>query len=176
MSMKRYKHSLSHYRLLTCDMGELIPVGCVEVLAGDTFQHRTSALIRFSPQIAPVMHPISVRVHHWFVPNRLLWTGWEDFITGGPDGTGTTEPYPTIPGLAVTEGSLADYFGIPTQVGLSEVCALPFRAYNMIWNEYYRDQDLQTEVADLDDFTLKRVCWEKDYFASARPWPPRSPR
>jgi len=91
--MKRNKHSLSHYKLATAKMGGLYPVGHMEVLAGDTFQHSTSALIRTSPLLAPVMHPVQVRFHHWFVPMRLIWeqldtfnageaTSWEDFITG----------------------------------------------------------------------------------------------
>ena len=80
--MKRHKHSLSNYRIFSCDMGELVPIGVTEVLPGDTFQHRTSALIRLIPLISPVMHPVSLRIHSWFVPNRIIWDGWEDFITG----------------------------------------------------------------------------------------------
>ena len=66
--MKRAKFSLSHYKLLSCDQGELIPCGLVEVLPGDTVQHSASALVRVSPLLAPVMHPVDVRIHHWFVP------------------------------------------------------------------------------------------------------------
>ena len=84
--MKRSKFSLSHYKLLTCKMGQLIPCGLVEVLPGDSVQQATSALIRCSPMLAPVMHPVHVRIHHWFVPHRLVWEDWEDFITGGPEG------------------------------------------------------------------------------------------
>ena len=83
---KRHKHSLSHYKLLSCDMGELVPIGLTEVLPGDTFQHSTSLLMRVSPLLAPVMHPVQVRIHHWYVPHRLVWDDWEKFITGGPDG------------------------------------------------------------------------------------------
>lgn len=86
--MKRYKHSLSHYKLTTMDMGKLVPVGCYEVLPGDSVQQATSALIRVNPLVAPVMHPVQVRIHHWFVPNRLIWEDWESFITGGTDGEG----------------------------------------------------------------------------------------
>src|SRR5262245_38051714 len=98
--MRRSKHSLSHFRNFTCNMGEMIPMGLVEVLPGDTFQHATSLLLRTTPLVAPVMHPVHVRVHHFFVPHRLIWTdaggantGWEAFITGGPSGTST----PTFP-------------------------------------------------------------------------------
>ena len=80
--MKRHKHSLTNYKLLTTDGADLVPVGCYEILPGDTFQMQTSALIRVQPLAKPVMHPVHVRIHHFFVPNRLVWTGWEDFITG----------------------------------------------------------------------------------------------
>ena len=68
-------------------MGKLVPIACMETLPGDTFQHSTSLLVRMSPLVAPVMHPVSVRIHHWFVPSRLLFDDWEDLITGGKDGT-----------------------------------------------------------------------------------------
>ena len=68
--MKRSKFSLSHYNLLSCNMGELVPVGLVEVLPGDTMQHAASVLARVSPLLAPVMHPVDIRIHHWFVPHR----------------------------------------------------------------------------------------------------------
>lgn len=184
---QRFKHSLSHYRLATFDMGELVPVGLLEVLPGDSFQHQSSCLVRVSPLLAPVMHPISVRLHHFFVPNRLVWDGWEDFITGGSDGEGgSSGAYPTITvntGTGWAEGSLADYLGIPTGVDDLPVSALPFRAYARIWNEFYRDQDLQTELtvstasgADTTtNTTLQRCAWEKDTFTTARPWPQKGP-
>lgn len=175
--MKRTKHSLSNYKLLTCDMGKIIPVGLTEVLPGDSIQHHTSALIRVSPLVAPVMHPVIVRFHHWFVPNRLTWEGWEDFITGGPDGLGgSAGAYPTMsaPVGGFGAGTIADYFGIPPTVPGVTVCALPFRAYNLIYNEFYRDQDLVVERAE-SDLTVAPVAWEKDYFTSARPWPQKGP-
>ena len=90
MRFKRSKHSLSHYNLLSCDMGKLVPIGMVEVLPGDSFRHATSALIRVAPLVRPVMHPVQVKIHHWFVPFRILWSDWEDFITGGEDGTNSS--------------------------------------------------------------------------------------
>lgn len=177
---KRSKFSLSHYRLFSCDMGELVPCGLVEVLPGDTFQHATSILTRCSPLLAPVMHPVEVKVHHWFVPHRLVWEDFENFITGGPDGNDASV-FPTItlasPGNADT-GELADYLGIPAGIDGLEVSALPFRAYAKIYNEYYRDQDLITELT-IDETSgpdtttntaLQNVAWEKDYFTTARPW------
>lgn len=139
--MKRAKFSLSNTKLLSCDMGELVPIGLTEVLPGDTFQHSTSAMLRCSPLLAPVMHPVHVQVHHWFVPNRLVWEDWEDFITGGPDGLDASE-FPTIAMPASTGaavGSLADYLGVPPGIADLEVSALPFRGYALIWNEFYRD-------------------------------------
>lgn len=182
--MKRSKFSLSNYKLLSCDMGELVPCGLLEVLPGDTIQHNTSALIRLSPMLAPVMHPVHVRVHHWFVPHRLVWEDWEDFITGGPDGDDASV-FPTIDmgGSGAAVGSLADYLGVPTGVADLVVSALPFRGYNLIFNEWYRDQDLVTELtidktsgADTTtDTDLQLVAWEKDYFTSARPWEQKGP-
>lgn len=181
--MKRSKHSLSNYKLLTCDMGELVPIGINEVLPGDSIQQATSALVRCSPLLAPVMHPVSVRIHHWFVPFRLIWSEWEDFITAGPAGTSL----PSFPTTALpnptTVGSLADYLGIPNALNAPVVSALPFRAYQLIFNENYRDQDLVTEAVistasgndTTTDKTLKNVSWEKDYFTSSRPWEQKGP-
>lgn len=183
--MKRGKFSLSHYKLLTCDMGELVPIGLTEVLPGDSIQQSTSALIRCSPMLAPVMHPVHVRIHHWFVPHRLVWDDFESFITGGEDGEDdsvfpTTAFGANLPAV----GSLPDYFGMPTLVpGGYTTSALPFRGYQLIYNEWYRDQDLQTPIviskaSGLDTTTgrsLRNVAWEKDYFTSARPWETKGP-
>lgn len=181
--MKRSKHSLSHYKLLTCDMGKLVPIGLQEVLPGDTFQHSTSMLVRMSPLMAPVMHPVSVRVHHWFVPNRLLWEKaggvgtWEDFITGGKDGLGNGSVYPTNAApVTVESGDLFDYMGIPVgkTFPIGALNTMPIAAYNFIYNEFYRDEDLINEVSETDK-AVKNVSWEKDYFTSARPWSQKGP-
>lgn len=174
--IRRSKHNLSHYHLLTADMGQLIPIGMMEALPGDTVQHHANVLVRVSPLAAPVMHPVSVRIHHFFVPNRITWTGaggdnWEDFITGGDDGMNAASP-PTIPSVD-TPGTLLDYLGIPLVAGVP-VSLLPIRAFNKIFNEYYRDQDLVPE-RDQDDITIPRIAWEKDYFSSARPWTQKGP-
>lgn len=177
--MKRTKHSLSHYKLLSCNMGSLVPISCIPVLPGDTFQHATSLLLRCSPLVTPVMHPVHVKIHHWFVPNRIIWDDWENFITGGPAGT-STPTFPTITAPVTTGwdvGSLADYLGIPPGVASPfNVNALPFRAYAKIFNEWYRDEDLVTPVglstASGSDSTtntsLLNKAWEKDYFTTCR--------
>jgi hypothetical protein len=170
--MKRSKHNLSNYKLATMDMGKLVPVQLQEVLPGDTFQLSSSALVRVSPMVAPVMHPCTVRLHHWFVPTRVLWDQWEDFITGGPDNN-NADVIPTIyDSTTVQENDLGDYFGVPVGAGgtiAKAINSLPFRAYNLIYNEFYRDQDLQSEV-DLNSTTVQNVSWRKDYFTTARPF------
>lgn len=176
---KRSLFSLSHSKLLTGEMGHIIPITWYEVLPGDTIQQATSALVRISPLVAPVMHPVYVRIHHWFVPNRLIWEDWEQFITGGDDGNDNTT-YPYVSLASVAEGTLHNYLGIPpdTFTPNLEVSALPFRAYNLIFNEFYRDQDLVTAAAistasgadATTDLVLSKCAWPKDYFTTARPW------
>lgn len=182
---KRSKFSLSHYRLFSGRMGYMMPIGITECLPGDTFQQATSVFLRCSPLVTPVMHPVHVTVHHWFIPTRLLWDDWEDFITGGPDGMNAsimpTIKAPAEGGFAV--GSLADYMAVPSGIPNLEVCALPFRAYALLYNECYRDQDLEQELplsleSGLDsttNTTLQRCDWARDYFTTARPWPQKGP-
>lgn len=179
--MKSNLHFLSHNNLLSCNQGELVPIGLMEVLPGDSIQHATSAFLRVQPLLAPIMHKVDVKIHHWFVPMRLIWEDWEDFITGGPDGTDAsvlpTKAAPASTGYAIS--SLADYLGVPPEFPDIQVSALPFRAYALIYNNFYRDQDLQTELTiDLTsgadtttNVTLQHACWEKDYFTSARTEP-----
>jgi hypothetical protein len=182
--MKRNKFSLSHYKLLSARMGYLVPLTWYETLPGDTIQHSTAMLIRMAPLVAPLLHPVKVRIHHWFVPNRLIWDDFEDFITGGEDGTETpTHPYITFEDdESDHEGYLFDHLGVPPvdyDTYNINVSALPFRAYGLIYNEFYRDQQLGSE-RDLDtasgaDTTteaggLSMVSWEKDYFTTCRPY------
>ena len=175
--MKRFKTNLSNYRLATMEMGKLVPVQVQEVLPGDSMRLSTSALVRITPQLSPVMHPVTVRIHHWFVPNRIVWDGWEDFITGGEDGTGAATPYPTnTVNFNFPTGSLGDYMGLPTGVTYppGHIALMPFRAFNLIFNEWYRDEDLTTERVE-DDTTTPNIAWEKDYFTRARPWAQKGP-
>lgn len=163
--LARHKHSLSHYRLATFDMGYLVPVGLVEVLPGDKFMHSSRALLRVQPLLKPLMHPVDVRIHHWFVPNRLVWDEWDAFIT-------RRDPDLTIPTINYSSGvddyDLLDHMGVPDDD--QTISALPVRVYNAIYNHAYRDQNLIDEF-DLDDLTLKRIAWAKDYFTTARAEP-----
>lgn len=187
MFSKRNVFDLSHERKLSCDMGSLIPILCEEVMPGDTFKLSTDILVRLAPMLAPMMAQVNVYTHYFFVPNRLIWDGWEDFITGGPNGDNADVPPFTV--LRTTDpdggpaiGTLADYFGVPLNKDI-KVSVLPFRAYGLIWNEWFRDQNLQTPVTiqktsgedtweGTNRYLLNRT-WEKDYFTSALPWPQR---
>lgn len=164
--MKRYTHNLSHHRLATSDMGYLVPVACLEVLMGDSFRHASALMMRVAPLAKPVMHPVDVKIHHWFVPNRIIWDGWDDFITGQDEVTAL--PTVDVNTVGTYSQSLVDHFGIPNTGSSLSLNALPFRAYNKIYNEFYRDQDLVTEVSE-DQLDTLKGAWEKDYFTSARP-------
>lgn len=213
---RRNVFNLSYENKLTANAGELVPIMCKPVVPGDKFRVNTEMLVRLAPLVAPMMHRVDVFTHYFFVPNRLLWNQWEDFITKGVDGT----EVPAFPKIALrgdwvnptsgaallSDGSLWDYLGLPTIGGFNgvafpdkdpnsvmppvgyEVSALPFRAYQLIYNEYYRDQNLTqpidftldgglvanvTEIMSL--LTLRRRAWEKDYFTSALPWVQRGP-
>lgn len=181
--MKRKKFVLSNTKLASMNPGFLVPIGLQEVLPGDSFRHSTNALIRLSPLVNPVMHPVHAKIVHWYVPNRILWDEWQDFITGGSDGNDSSVLPVISSGDGFAVGSLADYLGLPTGVAGLEVNALPFRAYAKIFNEFYRDQDLVDPVglstdsgSDTETNTdLLRPAWEKDYFTTARPWTQKGP-
>lgn len=183
---KRAKFNLSNFHNCTFKMGYLYPVNLTEVLPGDSVQLSTSVFLRLAPMVVPVMHPVYMHLSNFFVPSRILWDGFEDFITGGTDGTDTSVlPKVTLNVTNSPVGSLADAFGIPVQMlkdaKTFSVNSLPFIAYYMIWNEYFRDQDLN-ETIDLSTITgtpsslnLLRPSWAKDYFTTARPWPQKGP-
>lgn len=177
--MKRSKFSLSNYRLTSLSMGQLYPVACEEVLPGDSFRHQVSALVRAAPLNAPVMHPVHLSVHSWFVPNRLVWDSWEKFITGSD----TNLVVPTVAFNMTSVSSsikkLVQAMGVGAETATVTLNALPFRAYNLIYNEFYRDPDLTTPLTvntgagpDTDtNYQLRAPSWEKDYFTTARPFP-----
>jgi hypothetical protein len=148
-------------------------------IPGDIWRIANEIVLRMNPLVAPIMHEINCYVHYFFVPFRILWEQWEKFITGGQDGKFTCDlPRWTTGSRSI--GSLWDYCGFnpldPGQTTIKDPLVFPRRAYNMIWNEYYRDPNLMDEV-ELDDLTpykdLHLRCWEKDYFTSMLPWQQR---
>lgn len=190
---KKSKFDLSHEVKMTLDFGKLYPILCHDVLPGDSFKVNTEMLIRLQPLLSPVMHRINATIHYFYVPNRLLWSEWEDFITGGQDGT----KKPILPFIRVTgvnyadfgKKSLANYMGVPVVPGsishALELNALPFQAYRKIFHDYYRDSSLQSDILDIlpsGDVTatpglneLLYRNYERDYFTSAMPWAQRGP-
>lgn len=184
LGIKRPKKSafdLSREQKLSFDMGNLIPTFLEEVIPGDDYKVKTETMLRFAPMLAPVMHRVDVYLHYFFVPNRILWNSWEDFITGGQDGNQS----PTFPTYTISDtvrnSKLSDYLGIPqtnTANNNFTISQLPYRAYQLIWNEYYRDENLDTPIdihtgTETQMTTLRKRAWEKDYFTSALPWTQR---
>ena len=164
---------LSYDKKMTADMGYLYPVMCDEVVPGDKFEIGNEIVIRFQPLVAPVLHEINAYVHYYFVPYRLLDDTWEDFITGGVDGD-SVAVLPRWDPTSYGVGSLWDYLGFPAAVKPTGRLPLdyPRRAYNLIYNEFYRDENIIDEIALTNETILKRA-WSKDYFTSALPWQQR---
>lgn len=175
----------SNYKT-TFDAGYLIPFFCDEVLPGDTHKLNTSIVARLATPIVPFMDNLHMDVHFFFVPNRLVWNNWEKFM-GAKDNPGDTTEY-LIPTIAFSDndlpvGSIYDYFGLPCGTGISlfncKINALPFRAYNLIYNEWYRDQNLINSLTvskgdgpDAENlYALRRRAKRHDYFTSCLPWP-----
>ena len=136
----------SHSYKTTFDEGYLIPFYCEEILPGDSFKGDVNIFARLtSPLKTPIMDDMSLDVHFFFVPNRLLWDHWQA-MNGEQKRPGDSTDYMVPVITAATGGfkvgSVADYFGIPTGVAGIKVNALPFRAYNLIFNEWYRDENL----------------------------------
>lgn len=191
---RKNKFDLSHERKFSFNMGFLTPILIQDIVPGDKFRVNTELLIRFAPMLAPMMHRVNVFTHYFFVPNRLIWDEWEDFITGGEDG----QAAPVAPFMlfdestrfGIEKGTLSDYLGVPVPpagaiVNPIKVSSLPYRAYQLIYNEYFRDQNLTAEVAinkasgqdaggNMNQLiTTRKRAWEKDYFTSALPWSQR---
>jgi hypothetical protein len=174
---------LSHSVKMSLKFGSLYPTTCVHLVPGDKVQIGCDSLIRFQPLIAPVMHRMDVTMHYFFVPNRLVWEHWEDFITQTPVG-GIMPSAPFINVGPTNYFDIMDYFGLPRplagQTYMEQVSALPFAAYQFIYNEYYRDQNLINEVdyklSDGDNtgmtslYNLRIRAWEHDYLTSCLPW------
>ena len=173
----------------TFDAGYLIPVYVDEVLPGDTFNLKMTAFARLSTPIFPVMDNMYLDSFFFFVPNRLIWDNWQKFMGEQIDPGDSTDylvPQQVSPAAGYAIGSLQDYMGLPTvgQVTAGQTvshCAFWPRAYNLIWNEWFRDENLQdSAVVDRGDgpdasastnYVLRRRGKRHDYFTSALPWP-----
>jgi len=183
----RSSFNRSHGYKTTFDSGYLIPVFIDEALPGDTFNLRMTAFARLATPLHPFMDNLFLDSFFFDVPIRLIWDNWQRF-NGEQDDPGDSTDYlvPQMEAPAVTgyaENSLSDYFGIPTKIAGLEHCSFWHRAYNLIWNEWFRDQNLQNSVpVDKDDgpdsptdYVLLRRGKRHDYFTSCLPWPQKGP-
>lgn len=181
------------------NVGDIVPFFLEEVLPGDTFNVRTSKVVRMQTLLTPMMDNVYLDSYYFFVPNRLVWNHWKEFNGENTESAWipTTEysvPQITSPSAGWSVGTLADYFGLPTGVGGLSVSALPFRAYALVMNEWFRDQNLQDPlVVPVDDATVVGVntgnfvtdCAKgglpyiaakyHDYFTSCLPSPQKGP-
>ena len=185
-NIQRSSFDRSHGHKTTFDAGWLIPVYVDEVYPGDTFNVRMTAFARLATPIFPIMDNMFMDTHFFYVPTRLLWDNWEKFNGAQKNPGDSTDfllPQQVAPGGGYASGSLQDYMGIPPlKAGLTH-SAIPLRAYNLIYNEWYRDQNLQNSlVVDTGDgpdtvtnYVLRRRGKRHDYFTSCLPWPQKGP-
>ncbi len=182
--------------------GELIPFYVDEVLPGDTMQIDTSKLVRMQTLATPVMDNIYLDTYYFFVPNRLVWSHWRNFMGENTNAPWISDVEYSVPQVNAPSdgwpiGSIADYMGVPTQLNNFSVSDLPFRAYGLIWNEWFRDQNLQTpQYIPTNDATINTgkdvpnrgdiesavqggwplpVGKYRDYFTSCLPAPQKGP-
>jgi hypothetical protein len=185
----RSKFSMEKTLKTTFDSGYLVPIMCEEILPGDTFNVNVTMFGRLATPLFPVMDNLHLDSFFFFVPNRLVWTNWVKFMgeqDNPADSISYSIPQQVSPTGGYAVGSLQDYFGLPTagQVGAGNTVshsALPLRAYNLIYNQWFRDENLQNSVVvDKGDgpdttpstnYTLQRRGKRHDYFTSALPWP-----
>lgn len=183
VAIPRSSFDRSHGYKTTFDAGYLVPVFLDEALPGDTFNVHMTGFSRLATPVFPIMDNMKMDSFFFAVPLRLIWDNWEKF-NGAQDNPGDTIDY-TVPEMtspAVTgyvNESLHDYFGIPTEIPDLAHMSLYHRAYNLIWNEWFRDQNLQNSVVvdkddgpdDPADYVLLRRAKRHDYFTSSLPWP-----
>lgn len=184
-SPRTNKFDMTHDVKMSGRMGELMPCLVQECIPGDSWNIGADTLIRFAPLIAPVMHRFDATIHYFFVPNRILWDGWEDYIVNNLVGG---LPQVTITStLTADQKRFLDYMGVPPNPGPQNlnINALPLAAYQKVWNEFYRDENL---IGDLTAgipggymlatgvqamgylATMRRRSYEHDYFTAALPF------
>ena len=170
----------------TFDAGYLVPILCEEVLPGDNFRCSMSGFARLATPIYPLMDNLRLDTFFFFVPNRLIWDNWVKFMgeqASPGDSISFVVPKQSWPAGGYAVNSLQDYFGLPTVGGPAAASgthsALPLRAYNLIWNEWFRDENLQVPVPsdrgdgpdNVANYVLKRRGKRYDYFTGCLPWP-----
>jgi len=171
----------------TFNAGDLVPIYVDEVLPGDTFNLRMTAFTRLATPLYPTMDNLHLDTFFFFVPNRLIWSNWQRFMgqkDNPSDSTSYVVPTTSCPASGYAIGSVFDYMGLPTvgQVGAGNIVShsvLHLRAYNLIYNEWFRDENLQNSVTvnkgdgpDVyTDYVLLKRGKRKDYFTGALPWP-----
>lgn len=179
--IQRSSFDRSHGYKTTLDAGLLIPIFVDEALPGDSFNVAMTGFARMNTPLRPIMDNIYFNTFFFAVPNRLLWENWEKFNgeqENPGDSTDFLLPQVVSDGNGWDVGTIGDYFGLP-KVGALRASALPFRAYNLIWNEWFRDQNLQDALPcpkdngpdSPFDYELQRRGKRHDYFTSALPWP-----
>jgi hypothetical protein len=175
----------SHGYKTTFNSGFLVPFYVDEVLPGDSFKLTATLFARLATPIVPFMDNLYLETFFFFVPNRLVWDNWQKFNGEQKNPSDSTDfLIPTVSGTNVQNQTLWDYFGLPTNVSKAlKVNALPFRAYNLIFNEWFRDENLQESLKvptgdgpdNLSDYSLIRRGKRHDYFTSCLPWPQKGP-
>lgn len=211
--IKTTAFNLSYSNALSFNIGDIVPVYLEDCVPGDHFKITPDFYVKFAPMVFPILQRIEAKIKYFFVPNRIMWRRWEKYITGGKNGTDVLQPpfttYADVDDLAqgsTAPGSLFDYLGYPdpdsagqaTDTGF-DVNLFPFYAYQLVWNEYFRDEtlavDFRTYAAqqfgideeDVDAetyttfnaqalaqlFSIRKVAWKKDYFTTASPWAQR---
>lgn len=181
---KLNKFDLSHVHTTTGDMGWLYPVACIEALPNDWFRIKDEFLVRFLALISPTMHMFNVKLHWWYAPTRLAYEDFQSFITGGEKGEdNSTPPYVIAPEGGFAPGSLMNRLGAPANVAGIKCSAIPPRLYQLICNEWYRNEWIQDPVeislAGGQDTTtsleLRKALWQRDYFTRMLPSPCKGP-
>lgn len=197
MSRSKFPRNFSHKT--TFNAGQVIPFYVDEVLPGDTFQVRTSKVVRMQTLLTPVMDNVYLDTYYFFVPNRLVWEHWKQFMGENTESAWIPQveyevPQLTAPANGWEVGTLADYMGVPTGVKGLSVSALPFRAYALIMNEWFRSENLTDPLnIPVDDATVQGVNTGnyvsdvakggkpfvankfRDYFTSCLPSPQKGP-